>query len=74
MICCCSDLAFPAGKLCVWAGLGWAELDWAGWDQALWLEVWMGGWVSVSALGLVLMTEENQVHEAFTLLVVKSNA
>ena len=30
--------------------------------------------MSVSALGLVLMTEENRVHEAFTLLVVKSNA
>ena len=56
------------------SGLSWAGLDWAGWDVALWLEVWMGRWVSVSALGLVLMTEEYRVHETFTLLVVKSNA
>ena len=56
------------------SGLSWAGLDWAGWDVALWLEVWMGRWVSVSALGLVVMTEEYRVHETFTLLVVKSNA
>lgn len=77
VICCYSDLAFPAGQLCA-LGLGWTGLDWTGLAGSRFSGLkcgWAGGqgW-SVSALGLVLMTEESHVHEAFMLLLVKSNA
>ena len=68
---------FPCWELCA-LGLGWTGLDWTGLAGRRFSGLkcgWAGGqgW-SVSALGLVLMTEENHVHEALMLLIVKSNA
>lgn len=60
-----------------WAGLGCAGVDrtgLAGHGLSGLKCGWVGGrgW-SVSALGVVLMTEKNHVHEAFMLPFVKSN-